>query len=38
MNKKAKEISPTGSNFTNSTGWPDPTTTDGWDIEVLSGG
>jgi serine-type D-Ala-D-Ala carboxypeptidase (penicillin-binding protein 5/6) len=24
MNKKAKEIGLTGSNFTNSTGWPDP--------------
>ena len=37
MNKKAKEIGLTGSNFTNSTGWPDPNHyMTARDIEVLS--
>jgi D-alanyl-D-alanine carboxypeptidase (penicillin-binding protein 5/6) len=37
MNKKAKEIGLTGSNFTNSTGWPDPNHyMTAKDIEVLS--
>jgi D-alanyl-D-alanine carboxypeptidase (penicillin-binding protein 5/6) len=37
MNKKAKEIGLTGSNFTNSTGWPDPNHyTTARDLAVLS--
>ena len=37
MNKKAKEIGLTGSNFTNSTGWPDPNHyMTAKDIELLS--
>ncbi len=37
MNKKAKEIGLTGSNFTNSTGWPDPNHyMTARDIEILS--
>ena len=37
MNKKAKEIGLTGSNFTNSSGWPDPNHyMTARDIEVLS--
>src|SRR6185295_7059853 len=37
MNEKAKEIGLTGSNFTNSTGWPDPNHyMTARDIEILS--
>jgi serine-type D-Ala-D-Ala carboxypeptidase (penicillin-binding protein 5/6) len=37
MNKKAKEIGLTGSNFTNSSGWPDPNHyMTAKDIEILS--